>query len=182
MSLDSATLYIGGIIASGAVGAGIHQLVDQRNATNRARAVSPDFKRLKLDGSWFAVWESAVEGSKVINSEAVIVRQVRNKLYLQNTTRSPENPKGGYLWKGEIQVWDNQHLLGWYVAREPNVISKGTFYFVLHPNGQDMSGRWVGRSYDGEMIEGYCAMSRDKQSARAVVDNLVGNGKRRITT
>jgi hypothetical protein len=173
MLLGGVAPYVAGLVASGAVGVGIQHIVDARSAPSRARAASPDFARLKLDGSWHAIWESSIDGRTVINHETVSVRQVRNRLYLQNDTRSPENPEGGYLWRGELEVWDNQHLLGWYVAREPNVISKGTFYFVLHPNGRDMGGRWVGRSYDGEMIDGCCAMARDEQRAHVVIDELL---------
>jgi hypothetical protein len=117
-----------------------------------------------------------------MNNEKVSVRQVRNRLFLQNEAISPDNPDGGYLWKGELEIWDNQHLLGWYVAREPNVISKGTIYFVLHSNGRDMGGRWVGRSYDGEMIEGCCAMARDKQRVHAVIRDLVKKREGGTTT
>ena len=108
-----------------------------------------------------------------MNGEVVNIRQDRNRLFLQNEARSLENPEGGYLWKGEIRIWDNQHLLGWYVAREPNVISKGTFYFVLHPNGGDMGGRWVGRSYDGDMSSGCCSMAREKKRAWLVANELL---------
>lgn len=45
--------------------------------------------------------------------------------------------------------------MGWYVADEGAVRSKGTMYFVLHQHGLHMVGRWVGLSYDGPIISGW---------------------------
>jgi len=165
---------VGTAVGGAVLGVAIQRVVEARSATSRARAASPQFERLQLDGDWFAFWESAVRGQTIINGERVSARQVRNKLFLQNDAASLENPEGGYLWRGELEVWDNQHLLGWYVAREPNVLSKGTLYFVLHPSGKEMSGRWVGRSYDGELREGYGCLARSHEEAHNMVNSLVG--------
>ncbi len=163
-----------GSAASGAVlGVIMQHVVDERSATNRARAASSHFERLKLDGVWYAFWESSVQGQRIVNGEQVTVKQVRNRLFLENVTVSLENPEGGYLWRGELEVWDNQHLLGWYVAREPNVLSKGALYLILHPSGREMSGRWVGRSYDGELIEGYGCLARTVDRAHNMVNELI---------
>lgn len=175
-TLSTAAPYILGLLASGAVGVAIQQIVDRRSAASRARRESSDYRRLELGGDWYAMWESTIEGKTVMNGEPVEARQKRNIVYLRNTVRSDENPDGGFLWTGELRVWDNQHLLGWYVARESNVLSKGTFYYVLHPNGQHMSGRWVGRSYDGDMISGCCVLARSEENARKVVTHLLQGG------
>lgn len=49
---------------------------------------------------------------------------------MDNIEKSPENKLGGYLWHGECKFYDNEHLLGHYLPRELNVISKGTMYFL----------------------------------------------------
>ena len=175
MTLNGAIPYVGGLIASGVVGVAIQQAVDRYSATKRARAESPGFKRIDLAGRWFNVNESIVKGKRVVNGSWVTVRQVRNRLFLQNETRSPENPDGGYLWRGELKIWDNQLLLGWYVAREPNVLSKGTFYYVLHATGTEMAGRWVGRSYDEGLITGNCCLARTEARAREIADDFIGS-------
>jgi hypothetical protein len=174
MALSGAVPYIGGLIASGAVGVAIQQLVDRRSAAKRASAESPGFKRIDLAGRWFNVNESTIKGERIVNGGWVDIRQVRNCLFLHNETRSPENPDGGYLWRGELRIWDNQHLLGWYVAREPNVLSKGTFYYVLHATGAEMTGRWVGRSYDEGLISGNCCLARTEKRAREIAAEFPG--------
>jgi hypothetical protein len=175
MTLNGVIPYVGGLIASGIVGVVIQQAVDRRSATKRASAESPGFRRIDLAGRWFNVNESTIKGQRVVNGSWVTVRQVRNRLFLQNETKSPENPDGGYLWRGELRIWDNQHLLGWYVAREPNVLSKGTFYYVLHATGTEMTGRWVGRSYDEGLISGNCCLARTEDRAREIAEEFVAS-------
>jgi hypothetical protein len=46
-----------------------------------------------------------------------------------------EDEDGGYLWRGELRLWDNEILMGWYAANDGSVRSKGTMYFVMHPHG-----------------------------------------------
>jgi hypothetical protein len=47
-----------------------------------------------------------------------------------------------------------------------------TMYFVVHPHGQQMVGRWVGLSYDGKVITGWAAMTHDEDQARGLVGQL----------
>lgn len=177
LALGQVAAYGGGLIASGAVSVGIAALVERRSKERQAAAESSNFKRLLLHGRWHAIWESTVHDKLILNHEEVEVRQVRNRLFVHNLARSEDNPEGGYLWRGELRVWDNQHLLGWYVAAEPNVLSKGTMYFVLHPNGNEMEGRWCGRSYDGALITGLCTMARDRSHATRCMKHLVARSK-----
>ena len=40
-------------------------------------------------------------------------------------------------------------------------------YFVLHTHGQWMTGRWVGQSYDGEIVTGWGAMAKSENEAKS---------------
>ena len=66
-----------------------------------------------------------------------------------------ERIRSVYRWRGELRLWDNELLMGWYASTDGGVRSKGTMYFVLHPHGQQMTGRWVGLSYDGNIVTGW---------------------------
>ncbi|WP_433609566.1 hypothetical protein ACQP2P_38680 [Dactylosporangium sp. CA-139114] len=46
-------------------------------------------------------------------------------------------------------------------------------YFVLHPHGQRMSGRWVGLSYDGKIVTGWGAMGRTAEEATEAINFLI---------
>ena len=90
--------------------------------------------------------------------------------------RSSENERGGYLWRGELRLWDGQVLMGYYAAADGNVLSKGTMYFVLHAQGEYAHGRWVGLSYDGPVVSGYAALARTQDDAQAVMQRLIEAG------
>jgi periplasmic divalent cation tolerance protein len=63
-----------------------------------------------------------------------------------------------YRWRGELRLWDNEALMGWYRSTDGAVRSKGTMYLALHPHGTHAWGRWVGMNYDGLVITGWGAM------------------------
>jgi hypothetical protein len=50
--------------------------------------------------------------------------------------------------------------------------STSLMYFVLHPHGLNMIGRWVGLSYDGDIVTGWAAMARDEQEAADLIGQL----------
>ena len=87
-------------------------------------------------------------------------------------TRGVAVAAGGYLWSGELRMWDPALLMGWYAAADGATRSKGTLYFVLHPHGQQMTGRWVGLSYDSDLATGWAALARTKTDARKTLDEL----------
>ncbi len=128
--------------------------------------------RVNLTGNWWASWQTSKDGQEVITAQEVQFRQQTELISLQTTTRGIDVEDGGYHWRGELRLWDNEILMGWYAATDGSVRSKGTMYFVLHPHGQSMRGRWVGLSYDGKILTGWGGMARTEQDARAIIDEL----------
>jgi hypothetical protein len=61
--------------------------------------------------------------------------------------------------------------MGWYVATDENVRSKGTMFFVLHTQGEHAIGRWVGTSYDGPVITGAAALARERDELLRIFEN-----------
>jgi hypothetical protein len=96
---------------------------------------------------------------------------------IAETRGTQELDEGGYLWRGELRIWDNEVVMGWYVATEGAVRSKGVMYFALHQHGQRMTGRWVGLSYDGPIITGWGAIARTESEVLALMDELREKGK-----
>lgn len=62
--------------------------------------------------------------------------------------------------------------MGWYAADDGATRSKGTMYFVIHTQGLQMVGRWVGLSYDGKVVSGYAAVAKDEDQARELVEGM----------
>ncbi len=82
-------------------------------------------------------------------------------------TRAQADEEGSYLWEGEYASRDNEILMGWYIAAEGAVRAKGTMYSVIHRHGINMSGRWVGLSYDGPVIAGWAAIAKSQARCSA---------------
>jgi transcriptional regulator with XRE-family HTH domain len=132
--------------------------------------------KIDLTGDWWASWQTSKDGEEVITLQEVRFRQQGELINLETITRGISVEDGGYHWRGELRLWDNEILMGWYAALDGGVRSKGTMYFVLHPHGQQMAGRWVGLSYDGKIVTGWGSMARDEQEARNVIDELKARG------
>lgn len=84
---------------------------------------------------------------------------------------------GSYRWRGELRLWDNEALIGWYRSTDAAVRSKGSLYLALHQHGTYAWGRWVGMSYDGEVISGWGVMARSSDEAHDVTQHLIDSGK-----
>ena len=128
--------------------------------------------RVDLTGDWWACWQSWKDGAEVINPHEVRMTQRGDAVEIVAVTRGTPLEDGGYMWRGETRVWDNEILMGWYTADEGAVRSKGTLYFVLHQHGIHATGRWVGLSYDGPIITGWSALARAEDEVVALMDTL----------
>lgn len=116
----------------------------------------------RLTGLWHALWETTADQEEVVNSEEVVVTvSARGLVVLENSAVSPENPEGGYLWRAEGRLFDNQYYLGTYIPREAEVRSKGCLYLVLHPSGKYLNGQWMGCNYDGDWARGLVVFARE---------------------
>ena len=132
-------------------------------------------RRVVLTGDWWASWQTFKDGQEVLTMQQVRFVQRGDDLRVEATTRGIPVEDGGYLWRGEMRLWDNEILMGWYAADDQAIRSKGTMYLVLHPHGQSMTGRWVGLSYDGALVTGWSAMAKTQEEA----DRLMHEFKRR---
>lgn len=128
--------------------------------------------QIDLSGDWWASWQTFKDGEQVITLQEVLFRQQGELIDVKTVTRGIEVEDGGYHWRGELRLWDSEILMGWYAATDNSVRSKGTMYFVLHPHGQRIYGRWVGMSHDGKIITGWGGMARDADGATDVIHQL----------
>jgi transcriptional regulator with XRE-family HTH domain len=127
---------------------------------------------LDLSGTWWAAWQTSKDGVPRIDTHTMVLSQRGERLYV-DADRARAVEEGSYRWRGELRVWDNECLMGWYRSSDAAVRSKGTIYFALHPHGTHGWGRWVGLSYDDQVVTGWAAMAREQKAAHAVVENLI---------
>ncbi len=152
------------------------RLADALGVTVNQLAGQPS-DRIQLDGTWWAAWQTFNEGRELIATQPVGLTQHGPSVQIEALERSSQNERGGYLWRGELRLWDGQVLMGWYAAADGNVSSKGTMFFMLHAQGEYAEGRWVGLSYDGPIVTGYAGLARDDEGAQAVVQRLSRSGR-----
>jgi transcriptional regulator with XRE-family HTH domain len=131
--------------------------------------------RIKLGGVWWASWQTSRSGTEKIASQQVEIKQEGDRMQVATITRGLPVEEGGYHWNGELQLWDNEILMGWYAANEGSIRSKGSMYFVLHPHGLNMSGRWVGLGYDGRIMTGWAAMGQTQEEAEDAMQKLIAS-------
>ena len=120
---------------------------------------------LDIAGDWTADWQSFKDGEEVHRTQPVRIERAAGDNYsITALDRGAEIADGGFLWAGEVRLWDNAIVMGWYAATDSSVRSKGTLYYAIHPQGQSMMGRWVGLSHDGLVVHGEARLSRTMNS------------------
>jgi len=132
--------------------------------------------KIDLSGDWFSGWQSYQDGRELVAVQEVRLRQQGELIQIETITRGRPIEDGGYHWRGELRLWDNEILMGWYASTDSAVRSKGTLYFVVHPQGRQMIGRWVGLSYDGKLITGLGAISHSDAQTRDLIANIRTDG------
>ncbi len=128
---------------------------------------------LDLSGDWWAGWQTWMDGEPRVDTHTLEISQRGETLQLNAARATPTVEDGSYTWHGELRLWDNEALIGWYRSTDSAVRSKGSLYLALHPHGTYARGRWVGMSYDGEVISGWGSLARTKDQAAHVIDELL---------
>jgi transcriptional regulator with XRE-family HTH domain len=131
-----------------------------------------EVRRLDLSGDWCAVWQSWKDGEESIRPQQVRMRHRGDVVEIVALARGAAPEAGGYLWRGELRVFDNEALIGWYAADEGAVRSKGSLYYALHAHGHTATGRWVGLSFDGPAVTGLATLARTEDEALALMTEL----------
>jgi transcriptional regulator with XRE-family HTH domain len=130
-----------------------------------------------LTGDWWAGWQTFRDGTEHLAVQPVRLDQEDDLIEVAASARGlTDEQGGGYIWRGEFRLWDNEVLMGWYAAADGAVRSKGTMYFVLHANGSSAVGRWVGLSYDGKVITGWAALAKREDQIPSLIEDLKRSG------
>jgi len=129
-------------------------------------------QRLKITGDWWAGWQTWKDGAQVLTSQPIQIKQRGADLDIATLDRGIDMTEGGYLWRGQLRLWDNEILMGWYAADDLAVRSKGTLYLVIHQHGHQIQGRWTGLSYDGPIQTGWAAIARTEGAAQTLLSHL----------
>lgn len=131
-----------------------------------------------LSGEWWAAWQNWQNDVENVSTHLLAVAQDAEILQLADGDRAHPVGAGSYAWRGELRIWDEEVLMGWYRTSGGHVRHIGTLYFTLHPDGSHMIGSWTGLRPAGGLARGWGAIAREKRSAIQSVRSLIGtNGK-----
>ncbi|WP_173123567.1 transcriptional regulator [Kibdelosporangium persicum] len=130
----------------------------------------------ELSGEWWACWQTWNEGDETLNTHKIRMRQQGDTVEVTTPMRGVAPlGAGGHLWHAEMRLWDNEILMGWHIADQEPIRSKGTVYFVIDPLGTYMTGRWVGRDHGGSIVTGWGAIAKTGDDALDLVIELMEN-------
>lgn len=129
--------------------------------------------RVTVTGDWWASWQTTRDGVEKIATQPVHMRQEGDMVHIAATQRGLSTAEGGYLWTGELRLWDNQVLTGWYAAADGAVRSKGTMFLAMHPHGIELTGRWVGLGYDDQVMTGWATMGKTREGSERIMTDLI---------
>jgi transcriptional regulator with XRE-family HTH domain len=132
--------------------------------------------RVNLTGHWWASWQTSRSGEEKVATQEVEIKQEGTTLHIATVTRGLSAEEGGYHWSGELRLWDNEILMGWYAANDGSIRAKGTMYFVLDSHGLHMSGRWVGLGYDDQIMTGFASMAHSPEESEETMARLIHSG------
>jgi len=125
-----------------------------------------DNNHVDVNGEWYVAWQTSVDGQQLLNTEHIMIVQRGQTIRMWNTEKSPENPKGGYLWEAQLQFFQGRNVMGWFFAKkEESNTSKGIMYFSYFSPRKIFWGSWVGSAYDGELVSGYAVIGKDRTTA-----------------
>lgn len=111
-----------------------------------------------LDGEWWSARQVQVDGRALIATVPVTLRR-----------RAPGTiTVEGRGWRGELRVWDERTLTGWYGGAG----APGTMFFSLAEDGASARGRWVAQAASGEVTGGHAALARTREGAATVIAGL----------
>ena len=72
-----------------------------------------------LTGDSWASWQTINDGQEVLTAQEVRLVQRRDEVRVEATTRGVAVEEDGHLWRGEMRLWDDEILMGWYTGSSP---------------------------------------------------------------
>jgi hypothetical protein len=161
------------------VGILIGLTIDGIRTRRRFRQEMRDNNNIDVSGKdWIAAWQTSVENQVIVNTEELTLKQKGQTVRMWNHAKSPENPKGGYLWEAQLQFYNGRTLMGWYFPKEvENITSKGIMYLCYQSPRRIFIGRWVGASYDGDLTNGFVVISKDRTISLDLLQKIMDKHK-----
>lgn len=131
---------------------------------------------------WHAAWQTSVDGQELLNTEHLVIEQKGATLKMWNLEKSPENPKGGYLWEGQLRFYHGRDIMGWYFPKKSeNNASKGIMFLNYNSSQKMFIGKWVGAAYDSPLCNGFVVISKERTRSLTILKKIIKNHPNEIS-
>lgn len=164
-------------IISALVGAALSYIIGLLHEQRRFRQELSSNNNIVVSGDdWHAAWQASVDSHELLNTEHLVINQKGATLRMWNKEKSPENPKGGYLWEGQLQFFHGRDVMGWYFPKKTeNNASKGIMFLNYNSSQKIFIGKWVGASYDGPLSTGFVVISKERTASLQILRHILAN-------
>lgn len=119
-------------------------------------------KALDFNGRWWAAWQGTGLDSSKVDRHNITMLRAGDTLLVDDG------------WRGALQVFRNEVLLGWY--RPPVGTRSHQGVFLWFPTDGDYAyGRWTGINDNNSIGSGWCVIAREEAKANEVIERLVAD-------
>lgn len=126
-----------------------------------AALAGAETRSIDFNGRWWATWQSGSLTPGDADFHLVEALRVGNKLLLDNG------------WRGELEVFGNEVLIGWYRPPGQGTRTRQGVFLWLPPGSDYLYGRWTGVADNNTVASGWCVLARDEVKSRAVFQTLL---------
>jgi transcriptional regulator with XRE-family HTH domain len=116
---------------------------------------------VNFSGQWWASWQGGIDDRALTDLHTVNAVRAGSFLLFDNA------------WRGQVQIFNNETLIGWYRPSGGVTRTRQSVFLWLPANGDYLYGRWTGVAANNTIITGWCVLARDEVTSRDVLTRLV---------
>jgi len=120
-------------------------------------------RSIDFSGRWWATWQSGRLRPSEADFHMVDGLRVGNRVLLDSG------------WRGELEVFGNEVLIGWYRPPGQGTRSRQGIFLWVPAGGDYLYGRWTGVADNNTVTSGWCVLARDEVRSREVFESLVSS-------
>lgn len=114
-----------------------------------------------FNGRWWATWQAGALRPGDVDFHLVEALRVGARVLLDNG------------WRGELEVFGNEVLIGWYRPPGQGTRTRQGVFLWLPAAGDYLYGRWTGVADNNTVTSGWCVLAREEAKSREVFQTLI---------
>lgn len=150
--------------------------IDTRRGTERKQNQGRIAER--LEGEWYAIWQTCRNGEEAWVAEAVqinasgngrVIKMINLKggrlltLGQSGCVEGPGDPDHPFRWQATCRITNELWVNGEFTSLSPGDNVGGMFRLKVRGSPEEMVGDWLGESWDSERTHGLLTLSRSEE-------------------